>query len=252
MHGGQRHLSVWTVSKQKRIFDVVAVLFIAPVALVAIFVAALVSAIVFRAQPFFVQHRRGAHGELFRVIKIRSLPTDFGRNFGKHQLDGMRLHWFSRLIRSSHIDELPQLWNVIRGQMSVVGPRPMIDEVLERLPEDSVANRLQARPGMTGIWQVSTMGEHSLDLCPQLDEWYVAHGSAKVDVRVLLWTVSTALRGSRQEPRQLLDRFDQVGDCACVTWSDKLPTGAAALVSLNREATTDIRSANSIDISQAS
>lgn len=252
MHGGQRHLSVWTVSKRKRIFDVAAVFFIAPVAIVAVFVAALASAIVFRAQPFFVQHRRGAHGDLFQVIKIRSLPTDFGRNFGKHQLDGIQLHWFSKLIRSSHIDELPQLWNVLRGHMSVVGPRPMIDEVLERLPEESVANRLQARPGMTGIWQVSTMGEYPLDLCPQLDEWYVAHGSAEVDVRVLLWTVSTALRGSRQEPRHLLDRFDQVGDCACVTWSDKLPTGDAALVSLTAEPPTAIRPSNTIDISKAS
>ena len=250
MHGGQRHLSVWTVSKQKRIFDVVAVLFIAPIAIVAILVAALISAIVFRAQPFFVQHRRGAHGDLFQVIKIRSLPTDFGRNFGKHQLDGVKLHWFSKLIRSSHIDELPQLWNVLRGQMSVVGPRPMIDEVLERLPKESVANRLQARPGMTGIWQVSTMGEQSLDLCPQLDDWYVAHGSAKADVRVLLWTVSTALRGSRQEPQQLLDRLDQVGDCACVTWSDKLPTSRVTLVSLTAEHPTPIRPANTIDMSQ--
>lgn len=252
MHGGQRHLSVWTVSKQKRIFDVVAVLFIAPVAIIAIFAAALISAIVFRAQPFFVQRRRGAHGEMFRVIKIRSLPTDFGRNFGKHQMTSVKLHWFSKLIRSSHVDELPQLWNVLRGQMSVVGPRPMIDEVLERLPDESVANRLQARPGMTGIWQVSTMGELSLDLCPQLDEWYVAHGSAKVDVRVLLWTVSTALRGTRQEPRRLLDRFEQIGDCACVTWSDKLPTGEAALVSLTPEFPTPIRHATAIDVPQAS
>ena len=207
MHGGQRHLSVWTVSTKKRIFDVAAVLFIAPLAIIIVFVAALISAIIFRAQPFFVQYRRGAHGKLFRVIKIRSLPSDFGRNFGKHQLSGVQLPRFSKLIRASHVDELPQLWNVLVGQMSVVGPRPMIDEVLERLPEESVANRLQARPGMTGIWQVSTMGEHSLDLCPQLDEWYVAHGSAKVDVRIMLWTISTALRGSRQEPRKLLDRF---------------------------------------------
>ena len=252
MHGGQRHLSVWTVSKRKRIFDVAAVLFIAPVAIITILVAALTSAVIFRAQPFFVQHRRGAHGKLFRVIKIRSLPRDFSSNVGKHQLNGVEFHWFSKLIRSSHVDELPQLWNVLAGQMSVVGPRPMIDEVLERLTEESIANRLQARPGMTGIWQVSTMGEHALDLCPQLDEWYVAHGSAKVDVRVLLWTVSTALRGTRQEPRRLLDRFDRVGDCACVMWTDSLPINGAELVTLTREPAPDALQPNVVDISQAS
>lgn len=251
MHGGQRHLSVWTVSKHKRIFDVAAVLFIAPVAIIAILVAATTSALVFRAQPFFVQYRRGVHGEMFRVIKIRSLPTDFGSMLGKHQLDGVQMHWFSTLLRSSHIDELPQLWNVLRGQMSVVGPRPMIDEVLERLPRESVTSRLQARPGMTGIWQVSTMGEESLDLCPQLDEWYVAHGSVKVDVRVLLWTVSTALRGTRQEPRQLLERLDPTGACPCVTWSDKLPARDLSLVPARIEP-AELRPAAAIDISRAS
>lgn len=248
MHGGQRHLSVWTVSKQKRVFDIVAVLLIAPVAILAVAIAALASAIIFRAQPFFVQQRRGAQGKLFRVIKIRSLPADFAQRCGKHELTGIKLHWFSKLLRSSHVDELPQLWNVLRGQMSVVGPRPMIDEVLDRLTDDSVANRLRARPGMTGIWQVSTMGEYSLDLCPQLDEWYVAHGSAIVDVRVLLWTVATALRGSRQEPRQLLDRFAPLGDCSCVVWSDSLPTLDSAFVSFRDES----RSTDTVDLSQAS
>lgn len=207
----RRRLGDWTLSSRKRAFDVVAVLMIAPLALLAILVAAVASAIVFRAQPFFVQQRRGLHGTTLRVVKIRSLPADFDSSVGKHHLDRSELPRFSKVLRASHVDELPQLWNVLRGEMSVVGPRPMIDEVLDRLPADVVAARLGARPGMTGIWQVSTMGDEPLELCPQLDAWYVTDATVAIDVQVMIWTVATALWRAARTPEALLAHFGAAG-----------------------------------------
>ena len=98
-------------------------------------------------------------------------------------------------MRSSHLDELPQIFNVIGGSLSLVGPRPMIDEVLDRLEPHDRALRSTVRPGMTGAWQISTMGCKALDACPELDRAYVEHATWRTDAWVLWRTALTAVGG---------------------------------------------------------
>lgn len=205
-----RDASSWVSSNNKRAFDLaLALLLLIPV-IVLIAAVAAVSAVAFRAEPLFKQHRVGLDGETFVVLKIRSLPATWAANVGKHDLVQHSMPRISKLIRGSHIDELPQLFNVLSGQMSFVGPRPMIQQVLDRLPQDVQRVRNAARPGITGPWQISTMGGVPLHECPDLDVYYVGGATCSSDM-YLLWRTAVARVGGRPpEPRQLHARLEPV------------------------------------------
>jgi lipopolysaccharide/colanic/teichoic acid biosynthesis glycosyltransferase/glycosyltransferase involved in cell wall biosynthesis len=130
---------------------------------------------------FFRQRRPGLRGRVFSVIKFRSMRE------GKEP-DEVRMGWLGRFLRSTSLDEIPQLWNVLRGDMSLVGPRPLLVQYLSLYsPEE--ARRHDVRPGMTGAVQVS--GRNSLAWPDKfaLDCWYVDNGSLRVDLRILMRTV---------------------------------------------------------------
>lgn len=139
----------------------------------------------------FTQVRPGLHGKPFRMVKFRTM-TDERDASGALLPDGQRLTPFGRFLRASSLDELPELWNVLRGEMSLVGPRPLLMEYLP-LYSPEQARRHGVRPGITGWAQVN--GRNAISWADKfaLDVWYVDHRSLFLDMRILWLTVRKVL-----------------------------------------------------------
>ncbi|MEN8418103.1 sugar transferase [Acinetobacter radioresistens] len=139
----------------------------------------------------FRQVRPGLHGRPFEMIKFRTMKDAIDAN---RQLlpDSERLTPFGRMLRSSSLDEMPELWNVIKGDMSIVGPRPLLMEYLPLYNEEQ-AKRHQVRPGMTGYAQVNGRNAISWDEKFKLDTWYVENQSIWLDFKIMLKTVKKVL-----------------------------------------------------------
>ena len=136
---------------------------------------------------FFLQERPGKGGKLFKMIKFRSMKDAVDKN-GNPLPDEDRITPFGQKLRSTSLDEMPQLINVIKGDMSVVGPRPMLKEFVE-LYSPEQARRLEVRPGMTGLAQVSGRNELDYEERFKCDVWYVDHHNIWVDFKIMLKTV---------------------------------------------------------------
>jgi len=172
--------------------DIVAALLVALVTAPILALAALAIRLTMGAPVLYRQTRAGLHGRLFTLVKLRTMrPTEPGES--ALASDGARLTPLGRFLRASSIDELPELWNVLRGDMALVGPRPLLPEYLPRYSAEQ-ARRHQVRPGLTGLAQVR--GRNGLDWPERLalDVWYVDHRSLRVDLSILLQTVSAVLR----------------------------------------------------------
>ena len=140
---------------------------------------------------FFCQTRPGLHGALFTMIKFRTMTDACGLD-GKLLPDAERLTSFGRFLRSSSLDELPELWNVFKGDMSLVGPRPLLVEYLPLYsPEQS--QRHNVCPGITGWAQVNGRNALSWDEKFKLDIWYVNNRSMWLDIKILWMTVRKVL-----------------------------------------------------------
>ncbi len=136
----------------------------------------------------FRQRRPGQGGRIFTVVKFRSMREGRGAD-GQPLSDAQRLTPFGLKLRASSLDELPELWNVLRGEMSLVGPRPLLVEYLERYtPEE--ARRHEVRPGLTGWAQIHGRNATTWDERLKLDVWYVDHHSVALDLRILWRTVA--------------------------------------------------------------
>jgi len=136
----------------------------------------------------FRQPRPGRHGLLFTMVKFRSMrPAEAGRTNVAH--DAERLTPFGRFLRSTSLDELPTLWNVLRGDMSLVGPRPLLPDYLNRYTTHQ-ARRHEVRPGITGLAQTQGRNELSWEERFELDVWYVDHQSVWLDLQILWRTVA--------------------------------------------------------------
>ena len=137
----------------------------------------------------FRQTRVGKDGEDFELLKLRSMVVDAERRGAGFAVDrgDARITRVGRVIRRTSIDELPQLWNVVRGDMSVIGPRPTLRYQVERYT-DRQRRRLEVRPGLTGWAQIH--GRATLPWAEriELDVWYVEHRSPRVDLKILLRT----------------------------------------------------------------
>lgn len=140
---------------------------------------------------FFRQTRPGLHGRPFEMVKFRTM-TDARGPDGALLPDAERLTAFGRFLRSSSLDELPELWNVIKGDMSLVGPRPLLVEYLP-LYSPEQARRHEVRPGITGWAQVNGRNALSWDDKFKLDVWYVDHRSLWLDIKILWLTVKKVL-----------------------------------------------------------
>lgn len=135
----------------------------------------------------FVQDRPGLEGRVFSLYKFRTMTSALDES-GHIAADGERMTVFGALLRATSADELPELWNVLRGDMSLVGPRPLLVEYLERYSAEQ-ARRHEVRPGITGLAQVSGRNELPWDDRLALDVWYVDHRSFWMDIRILWLSV---------------------------------------------------------------
>lgn len=142
----------------------------------------------------FCQQRPGKNGRLFTIVKFRSMrdAANAGSAVDAVASDAERLTPFGRFLRSTSIDELPELWNVVVGDMSIVGPRPLLPEYLERY-NDEQARRHEVRPGITGWAQVNGRNATSWEDRFKMDVFYVDNRSAALDLKILGMTVSTVL-----------------------------------------------------------
>ena len=174
--------------RKSRLLDLLIAVPASIVLLPFIFVLAIGSAISFRAWPFFTQLRLGHHGAEFRFIKIRSLPATTPAAVDKYELKALTNTRFGGFLRKFHLDELPQLWLVVWGTMSLVGPRPEMPCVAATFAPDFVAARLTVKPGCTGLWQISTSSVGLIGDNPKYDLVLVDSESVRLDLWVLCRT----------------------------------------------------------------
>lgn len=141
---------------------------------------------------FFVQVRPGLHGRPFRMVKFRTMTTEQDPA-GQLLPDEARLTRFGRFLRASSLDELPELWNVLAGHMSLVGPRPLLMEYLP-LYSPEQARRHEVRPGITGWAQVNGRNAILWEQKLAYDVWYVDHRSLLLDLKIICLTIVNVFR----------------------------------------------------------
>ena len=171
----------------KRIFDLAAVILTAPLWLVLIALLALVVRLKLGAPVFFRQKRPGFQEKIFELVKFRTM-TDARDPAGQLMPDAARLTPFGKWLRSTSLDELPELWNVLRGEMSLVGPRPLLVEYLPRYSAEQ-RRRHEVMPGLTGWTQINGRNALSWEKKFRLDVWYVLNRSIWLDIRILSRTI---------------------------------------------------------------
>ena len=176
----------------KRAFDFCISLLSLIVLAIPLAAAALFVALALGRPVLFTQRRTGIGGKPFTLYKFRTM-TNARDASGELLPDGERLTTFGKFLRSTSLDELPELWNVLRGDMSLVGPRPLLPEYLP-LYSDEQRRRLDVLPGLTGWAQIN--GRNAISWADRFafDVWYVDHQSVWLDLRILLSTVGLVLR----------------------------------------------------------
>jgi len=175
----------------KRLFDLLAALLALHLLAFPLLVLAWMIRRKLGSPVFFRQVRPGLLGRPFTMVKFRTMTAERGPD-GALLPDAQRLVPFGRFLRASSLDELPELWNVLRGEMSLVGPRPLLMEYLP-LYSPEQARRHEVRPGITGWAQVNGRNSISWKDKFALDVWYVDHRSLWLDVRILWLTVRKVL-----------------------------------------------------------
>jgi lipopolysaccharide/colanic/teichoic acid biosynthesis glycosyltransferase len=145
-----------------------------------------------RGNPFFFQKRPGKNGKTFTIVKFKTM-NDRRDSEGNLLPDDQRLTSIGRIIRKTSIDEIPQLWNVLKGDMSLVGPRPLLPEYLP-LYNEKQRRRHEVRPGITGWAQVNGRNAVSWQQKFEYDVWYVDHISFLLDIKILLLTVKKVFK----------------------------------------------------------
>lgn len=192
----------------KRMFDICAALLLLTVGLPLWACLALGVWLQDRGPVFYHQCRIGLHGKPFDMLKFRTMHVgadasivqkiqngEFDQSLVFNIRKDDRVTWFGRLLRRSSLDEIPQLWNVLRGEMSLVGPRPERKELVEKYSPVH-RRRLKARPGITGLQQVASRGEPDLTKRIEYDLFYLSKQSFVLDMYILLRTISVVIRGN--------------------------------------------------------
>lgn len=191
----------------KRAFDILFVLFVAPVGLLLVSGFAILTSLFDRKWPFYLQKRVGRSGKIFRLVKIRTMVCDADARLQTYlaECPEARREWAEKqkleydpritrlgcILRKTSLDELPQLWNVLKGDMSIVGPRPMMVEQQDLYPG---TDYYALRPGITGPWQISDRSVGSFAGRARFDTKYNKTLSFVNDLRILVSTVGVVLR----------------------------------------------------------
>jgi lipopolysaccharide/colanic/teichoic acid biosynthesis glycosyltransferase len=192
----------------KRFFDIffslTALLFFTPI----FFLTALLVRLKLGSPVLFRQHRPGKNGDSFEMMKFRSMLDSIGKD-GNPLPDKERLTNFGKFLRASSLDELPGLWNVLKGDMSLVGPRPLLVEYLPLYSEEQ-ARRHEVRPGITGWAQVNGRNAISWEEKFELDVWYVENQSFWLDLKILFLTVKKVFvrEGISQYGQATMEKFN--------------------------------------------
>jgi lipopolysaccharide/colanic/teichoic acid biosynthesis glycosyltransferase len=208
----------------KRSFDVVLGTLLAVLALPLILSLALFSAARFGCWPFFVQKRIGLSGKPFRIIKIRTLPPTAPASVDKFAVAAMPLPRWSTVLRSSHLDELPQLFLVPLGRMSLVGPRPEMPFLHEQGDAAFAELRTTVRPGCTGLWQVSRAAGGLIWQASEFDMLYLREHTLRLDLWILARTPLLAVRRGSSLGLDDIPRWTRVPLRLCVPGTRVLPT----------------------------
>ncbi|MCL4104694.1 UNVERIFIED_CONTAM: hypothetical protein GTU68_004648 [Idotea baltica] len=192
----------------KRFLDIIVVIVaLIPAVIISVPLAALIR---WRlgGPVFFFQKRPGKDGRVFEMMKFRSMTNQRDEN-GELLPDAERLPKFGKLLRATSLDELPELWNVLKGDMSLVGPRPLLAEYLP-LYDKKQARRHEVRPGITGWAQVNGRNATSWDERFEMDVWYVDNQSFWLDCKILWMTVLSVLKrdGVSAEGHVTMPKFE--------------------------------------------
>lgn len=176
----------------KREFDlsisIIVLIFLLPLLVILVFLQLIVQ----KENIFFTQNRVGLRGKIFKLIKFKTM-NDKRDSSGKLLPDSERITKIGRLLRTLSLDELPQLINVLKGDMSLVGPRPLLPEYLP-LYNERQARRHEVRPGITGWAQVNGRNNLTWEEKFEMDVWYVDNVSFKLDMKILFLTVIKVLK----------------------------------------------------------
>jgi lipopolysaccharide/colanic/teichoic acid biosynthesis glycosyltransferase len=156
---------------------------------------------------FFTQDRVGKNGNIFKMIKFRSMVNSKDKN-GELLADGKRLTRFGRVLRNTSIDELPELMNIIKGDMSLVGPRPLLVEYITRYSKRQF-RRHEVFPGLTGWAQINGRNIISWEKKFELDVWYVENWSILLDIKIIFLTFSKVFKksGINQDDNITMEEF---------------------------------------------
>lgn len=192
----------------KRLFDVTLTLVTLPLWLPIMLVAAAILAVELRGNPFFLQRRIGLRGRPFTMIKLRTMRHPWPGETERYQVDDFstfvfsppdrpnpRITRFGAFFRKTSIDELPNLINVLRGEMSLVGPRPEIPEIVAQYPPH-YHRRHEVLPGIAGLAQLNGRSDLTYDETVTYDLAYVDDHSLRTDIAILLKTLLAVIRGS--------------------------------------------------------
>ncbi len=206
----------------KRFLDFCIALAALIILLPLLIVLTITGTIAMRGNPFFIQPRPGKNERVFRLIKFRTMDN---RRDANNELlpDDVRLNRYGRFLRATSLDELPELINILKGDMSIVGPRPLLVRYLERY-NDEQRHRHDVRPGLTGYAQTHGRNAVSWEDKFAMDVWYTRHITFLGDVKIICGTVKAVLtrRGISSETSATMEEF--MGTPAGVTssWGDRI------------------------------
>ena len=176
----------------KRIIDfilsLIAIIILSPLLLVL----TIVGAIKMKGNPFFTQERPGWHEKIFKLVKFRTMTNEKDEN-GEFLPDEKRLIPYGKFLRSSSLDELPELLNILKGDMAIIGPRPLLVRYLPRYNEEQ-HKRHNVRPGLTGYAQAHGRNSVTWEDKFKMDVWYTENISFKVDVGIFFATIKAVLK----------------------------------------------------------
>ena len=183
----------------KRIFDIALSLLSLIVLLIPMFIISLIIVIDSHGEPIFKQERLGLNGKPFTIYKFRSMHTDAEKDGPKWaDPEDERCTRFGAFLRRTRLDELPQLVNIVRGEMSLVGPRPVVAEEAAKYGADR-ERFLSVTPGLTGYWQAYARSSCDYEQRMRMELEYVGHANALWDLQILLATCRTVLLGKGAE-----------------------------------------------------
>ena len=178
----------------------------------------LVGTIAMKGNPFFIQERPGLNEQIFRLIKFRTMDNRRDKS-GNFLSDDIRLNKYGRLLRSSSLDELPELINVLKGDMSLVGPRPLLVKYLPYYTDEQ-HHRHDVRPGITGYAQIHGRNLVSWEDKFAMDVWYTRNMSFWGDVKIIWGTVTTVLHreGINSETSATMEEFHGTPEGVTAVW----------------------------------